>query len=66
MCVYAVTKADPPACAVRNARGQRPMDVAAAGGRGEVLNAMLLGCSGEAGGAAVSGGLYMVTWRGLL
>jgi hypothetical protein len=38
----------------RNARGQRPLDVAAACGRGEVLNAMLLACAGDAGGAAVS------------
>lgn len=39
---------------MRNSRGQRPLDVAAACGRGEVLNAMLLACAGDGGPPAVS------------
>jgi ankyrin repeat protein len=32
---------------VKNKRSQSPIDVAVAGGRGEVLNALLLACAGE-------------------
>jgi hypothetical protein len=35
------------ACLLRNARGQTPIDVAVACGRGEVLNAMLLAAAGD-------------------
>jgi ankyrin repeat protein len=54
MVAYAITKARPDAPLARNARGQRACDVAAACGRGEVLNAMLLGCAGDGGAAAVA------------
>lgn len=46
-------QACPAACLVKNARGQAPVDVAAACERGEVLNAMLLACAGDAGAVAV-------------
>lgn len=52
MCAYAVARAAPEACGARNARGQRPLDAAAAGARGEVLNAMLLACAGSGARAA--------------
>ncbi|KIY96088.1 hypothetical protein MNEG_11874 [Monoraphidium neglectum] len=61
MCAYTVAKACPETCVARNARGQRPLDVAAACGRGEVLNAMLLACAGDAGGAAVDAMLELLT-----
>lgn len=38
-------QACPAACLVRNARGSTPIDTAAAAQRGEVLNALLLGCA---------------------
>jgi hypothetical protein len=40
-------QACPASCLVKNKRNQSPIDVAAAGGRGEVLNALLLACAGE-------------------
>lgn len=47
-------QACPAACLHKNARGQAPVEVAVACQRGEVLNAMLLACAGDAGGAAVA------------
>lgn len=38
----------------KNKAGHSPIDVAAAAGRGEVLNAMLLACSGECAQSACS------------
>ena len=45
--VCSLTKACPQACLSRNNRGQTPVEAAVSGARGEVLNAMLLACSGS-------------------
>ena len=45
--VCSLTKACPQACLLRNNRGQTPVEAAVSGARGEVLNAMLLACSGS-------------------
>lgn len=47
-------QACPSSCLHRNERGESPADVAVTCERGEVLNAMLLACSGDAGEAAVT------------
>lgn len=49
LCAMPCPQACPAACLVRNGRGQTPVDVAVACERGEVLNAMLLACAGDAG-----------------
>lgn len=53
MCAYNIAKACPLSCLARNLRKQTPVDLAAACERGEVLNAMLLACAGEASDSAV-------------
>ena len=45
--VCSLTKACPQACLSQNNRGQTPVEAAVSGARGEVLNAMLLACSGS-------------------
>ena len=47
MNVCSLTKACPQACLSQNNRGQTPVEAAVSGARGEVLNAMLLACSGS-------------------
>lgn len=49
LCVH--LQASPASCLVKNKRGCSPIDAAAAGGRGEVLNALLLACAGEGSSA---------------
>lgn len=44
--LHAHTQACTASCMAKNKAGHSPIDVAAAAGRGEVLNAMLLACSG--------------------
>ncbi|WIA18218.1 hypothetical protein OEZ85_009690 [Tetradesmus obliquus] len=51
MCAYNLAKSCPASCLVKNKRGCSPIDAAAAGGRGEVLNALLLACAGEGSSA---------------
>lgn len=65
-------------CMAKNKAGHSPIDVAAAAGRGEVLNAMLLACSGgcawllvqsvrcshaDNGGSSQQGGVMLRRWR---
>jgi hypothetical protein len=52
-CCVALTQACPASCLRRNTLSKTPVEVAAACGRGEVLNAMLLACAGEATTVAV-------------
>lgn len=46
MCTYKLAVSCTASCMAKNKVGHSPIDVAAAAGRGEVLNAMLLACSG--------------------
>ncbi|KAK2079373.1 hypothetical protein QBZ16_003064 [Prototheca wickerhamii] len=54
MASYQVCSRDPDTCLVPNAAGQTPVDLAASTSRGEVLNAMLLACSGSNSDAALA------------
>jgi hypothetical protein len=53
MLLHHTLQACPASCLVKNKRSQSPIDVAASGARGEVLNALLLACAGE-GSSAVA------------
>ncbi|GAX79495.1 hypothetical protein CEUSTIGMA_g6936.t1 [Chlamydomonas eustigma] len=61
MAAYSISKARPDSCMMRNHRGQTPVDVASACDRGEVLNAMLLACSGCGSEASVEGMRRLLT-----
>ncbi|KAL0022409.1 hypothetical protein WJX77_009167 [Trebouxia sp. C0004] len=60
MSAFNLTKAAPATCLTRNLKEQRPADVAKACERGEVLNAMLLACSGDATAVAVEAMQYLL------
>ncbi|DBA68766.1 TPA: hypothetical protein ACH3X2_013381 [Trebouxia sp. C0005] len=60
MSAFNLTKAAPATCLTRNLKEQRPADVAKACERGEVLNAMLLACSGDASTVAVEAMQYLL------
>lgn len=53
MCAYQVASKAAAACLSRNKAGLTPCDLAAASERSEVLNALLLACSGQRGSEAL-------------
>ena len=60
MCAYQLASRAPAACLERDGSGRTPIQLAAAGDRGEVLNAMLLACAAHASPEALA------AMRGLL